>query len=132
MTTPDSTDQVVPQALNEERRQEPRIAVNWRAAIMFKAAKGPLRVFGYVRDISLSGMRVECDQTIATTQPVHIMIEIPSKDPQYETDVIQVHAIIRNSILSQNMYRMGLQITDFVGDAKLVIMRRIQRRNSQS
>jgi hypothetical protein len=98
---------------------------------MFKAAKEPLRVFAYIKDVSLSGVSVECDQTIATTQPAHIMIEIPSKDPQYEADVIQVHGIIRNSILSQNVYRMGLQITDFVGDAKLVIMRRIQSRNSQ-
>jgi hypothetical protein len=131
MPTSNSTDQAALQIPEVERRQEPRITVNWRAVILFKTAKGPLRVFGFVRDVSLSGLRIECDQTIATTLPVHIMIEIPSKDPQYEADVIQVHAIIRNSILSQNVYRMGLQITDFVGDAKLVIMRRIQSRNSQ-
>lgn len=132
MPTSDSADQTAQQLNNIERRREPRLAVNWRAAIMFKTAKEPLRVFGYVRDVSLSGLSIECDKTIATTQPIHIMIEIPSKNPHCEADVIQVHGIIRNSILSQNVYRMGLQITDFVGDAKLVIMRRIQRRNSQS
>ncbi|MFA5170003.1 MAG: PilZ domain-containing protein [Sulfuriferula sp.] len=131
MPTSHSADFTPAQLINDERRQEPRLSVSWRAALMFNTAKGPLRVFGYIKDISVSGLRVECDQTIITTQPVHIIIEIPSKDPQYEADVIQIYAAIRNSILSQDKYRLGLQITDFLGDAKLVLMRRIKARNLQ-
>lgn len=101
-----------------ERRQQPRVFVNWRTAIMFKTRQETIRVFGRTRDASASGVCIECEQTIITAGPVIVMIELPSKIAHAPPEVIQFSAEIKNYILAQDKYRIGIQIIEFHGNSE--------------
>ncbi|WP_124949687.1 PilZ domain-containing protein [Sulfuriferula thiophila] len=113
-------------ACGADRRQHPRIYVNWRTAVMFKTGHETVRVFGRTRDASASGVCIECEQTIITAAPVVVMIELPSKAAHVPSDIIQFNAQIRNCILASDKYRMGLQIIGFHGHSEQNMLRHLR------
>lgn len=101
-----------------ERRTQPRVHVNWRTAIMFKTRHETIRVFGRTRDASASGVCIECEQTIITKEPVIVMIELPAKLAHAPPEVLQFSAEIKNCILAQDKYRIGMLIIEFHGNSE--------------
>lgn len=113
-------------AFNDDRRQHPRIYVNWRTAIMFKTKHETIRVFGRTKDASASGLCIECDQTIISAAPVAVMIELPSRLAHAPPEIIHVSAQIRNCILACDKYRMGLQIIEFHGHSEQNMLKHLR------
>lgn len=127
MSSSEAIDMLNAHACGAERRQQPRVFVNWRTAILLKSATDTVRVFGRTRDASASGVCVECEQTLAVLTPVVIIIELPAKIANVPPDIIQVSAEIKNCILAKDKYRIGMQIIEFHGNAQHELLKHIQR-----
>jgi hypothetical protein len=109
-----------------ERRVLPRAYVNWRTAIVNKTTAANVRMFGKTKNVSAKGLCVECDQALVVLMPVHVIIELPPQMSFVPPKVIQLRARIKNCILSRGIYRLGMEIVEFQGDAQAEVLKQIR------
>jgi len=78
MKNPSSSMFVSPQKTSwKEKRQHPRLAVSWPAQM--ETSQGSIRV--QLKDISLGGAFVLCQNPLALTEQFQLIISAPSQDP---------------------------------------------------
>jgi hypothetical protein len=111
---------------DSERRVHPRTYVSWRTAIVNKTATANIRMFGKTKSVSATGLCVECEHAIVVLMPVNVVIELPPQMAFVPPKVIQLRAKIRSCILSSGIYRLGMEIIEFQGDAQAEVLKQIR------
>lgn len=94
-----------------EQRQHQRFRVHWRVAVRIE---GGQMLYGETVDISIGGVCILLDQNLNCSKPVHLFIQMPSRRPGKEPDVVSAPIRILYSAYAADFdrWRLGAQFVD--------------------
>jgi hypothetical protein len=93
-------------APTDNRRQNPRLMVHWRARLMVQA---PKYVEAEVIDVSENGMGLRCQHRVREHQTYDFAVAIPDVLEWDRHDVVQFRAVVQSVVLSGTSFRVGVQ-----------------------
>lgn len=102
----------------DQRRNEPRVAVNWRARVMVAS---PRFVEATVIDISPGGMGLHCDHRVRERQVYDFAVAVPNLLEWDRFEVVQLRAVVQSVVLSGAKFRLGVQFVSIDPAAKALI-----------
>ena len=103
------------------RRMHKRYLVKWRMAIVYEGGSGKKTFHGRVNEISLSGLSIHCDYNIFYEGKVILLLILPPLNAGARPKTLEIGCRMNYTILSQQLFRIGLEFLDFhSGDKKLL------------
>jgi hypothetical protein len=103
------------------KRTHTRYLVRWRVAVVYESGAGKRTFHGRVNDISLGGLSIHCDYNIFHEGKVIVLLALPPLNAGAKEKVLEISSRMHYTILSQKMFRIGMEFLDFrTGDKRLL------------
>ena len=98
-----------------------RYLVKWRMAIVYEGGMGKKTFHGRVNEISLGGLSIHCDHNVFYEGKVILLLALPPLNAGTKEKILEISCRMNYTILSQKLFRIGLEFVDFrTGDKKLL------------
>ncbi|MES2073645.1 MAG: PilZ domain-containing protein [Pseudomonadota bacterium] len=98
-----------------------RYLVKWRMAIVYEGGNGKKTFHGRVNDISLGGLSIHCDHNVFYEGKVILLLALPPLNAGTREKILEISCRMNYTILSQQLFRIGLEFMEFrKGDKKLL------------
>lgn len=104
-----------------QRRQEKRLRVNWRVAMICGEGPAARTFFGKALDISLDGMSINCADNVNYQGTARVMLEIPTYATCGSNTFVEVQSKPIYSVLSGGCFQIGVQFLSFLNGSKSVL-----------
>ncbi|MES2104953.1 MAG: PilZ domain-containing protein [Pseudomonadota bacterium] len=102
-------------------RTHKRYLVKWRMAIVYEGGNGKKTFHGRVNDISLGGLSIHCDHNVFYEGKVILLLALPPLNAGSREKILEISCRMNYTILSQQLFRIGLEFLEFrKGDKKLL------------
>jgi hypothetical protein len=116
------------QAIN--KRTHTRYLVRWRVAVVYEGGEGKRTFHGRVNDISLGGLSIHCDYNIFHEGKVIVLLALPPLNAGAKEKILEINSRMNYTILSQKMFRIGLEFLDFRSGDKRLLEERLEISNA--
>lgn len=114
---------------NLQRRQESRLRVNWRVALLCNDGVQQRTIFGKAKDISLEGMSILFDENLQHQGVSRLLLEIPSHVGGAGDVFVEIQSKPIYSVLSAGSFQVGMQFMSFANGGKSVLELQLNRLN---
>jgi hypothetical protein len=101
-------------------RNNPRFAVPWKIAVVYKRMGSHESYYGNVCDVSLGGASFMADMNIYSVDPAAATIEILASPLALKNNIVGARCQILHSVLSSQSgkFRVGAKFLDFNGQSR--------------
>lgn len=119
-----------PKNVVPNRRLHRRYLVKWRMAIVYEGGSGKKTFHGRVNEISLSGLSIHCDYNIFYEGKVILLLILPPLNAGTRPKTLEISCRMNYTILSQQLFRIGLEFLEFQGNDKKLLEDRLNISNA--
>jgi c-di-GMP-binding flagellar brake protein YcgR len=115
---------------DSELRKFPRYRLHLHVAIVYEN-KGQSEIFhGRTHDVSLSGASVYSDHNIFVTEPIKVLLAIPSPSSNQSTRLVEIHTKMAYTVMpaNHNKFRIGLNFLRFKADGRSILQEYLSNR----
>lgn len=112
------------------RRLYKRYLVKWRMAIVYEGGAGKKTFHGRVNEISMNGLSIHCDYNIFYEGKVILLLVLPPLNAGARAKTLEISCRMNYTILSQQLFRIGLEFLEFQGNDKKLLEDRLNISNA--
>lgn len=116
--------------LPQNRRMHRRYLVKWRMAIVYEGGAGKKTFHGRVNEISLNGLSIHCDYNVFYEGKVILLLVLPPLNAGVKGKTLEISCRMNYTILSQQLFRIGLEFLEFQGNDKKLLEDRLNISNA--
>lgn len=111
-------------------RSDRRYLVKWRIAIVYEGGTGKKTFHGRVNEISMGGLSIHCDHNVFYEGKVILLLALPPLNAGAREKILEITCRMNYTILSQQLFRIGLEFVQFREGDKRLLEERLEISNA--